>query len=74
MLEFIKGILIEEKIRKRLVMDNSSFVDIERYESSNAFPEKFGKGEKFDCILADLGINTLFFPKKKKKRMKMMQL
>ena len=48
-------------------MDNSSFVDIDRYESSNAFPEKFGKGEKFDCILADLGINTLFFPKKKKK-------
>lgn len=49
-------------------MDNSSFVEIDRYEAANAFPEKFAKGEKFDCILADLGINTLFFSKKKKEK------
>jgi hypothetical protein len=60
MLEFVKGISIEDNIRKRLVMDTSNFVDIDRYDPSAAFPDKFSKGTKFDCILADLGINTYF--------------
>lgn len=60
MLEFVKEITIEEKIRARLATDTSSFTEIEQYEACNAFPGKFAKGAKFDCILADLGINTYF--------------
>lgn len=58
MLEFVKNITIEDNIKKRLVTDNSNFIEIEQFEPANAFPEEFRKGDKFDCILADLGINT----------------
>ncbi len=58
MIEFVKNIAIEEKINKRLVMDSANFIEIDQYEPAGAFPEIFDKGNKFDCILADLGINT----------------
>ena len=57
MLEFVKELSIEDKIRKRLYMDHSSFIEIDQYGPSAAFPSIFEKKEKFDCILADLGIN-----------------
>ena len=58
MLDFVKNIAIDDKINERLVMDTSNFVEIDQYEPNGAFPEVFDKGQKFDCILADLGINT----------------
>lgn len=60
MLDFVKNITIEEKIKSRLVLDHSNFIEADQYEPALAFPNIFEKKEKFNCFLADLGINRFF--------------
>ena len=60
MIEFVKNITIEERIKQRLVTDNSNFIEIDQYQVKAAFPKIFEKDDKFDCFLADLGINRYY--------------